>query len=120
MTDARYRDIPSSAVPEAGDDDGALVRVICGEFWGKKGPVEGVAADPNYLDIFVPPGQRKRFNIDTTRNAFAYVFAGSGTFRYASNPLAVRTEHVAKLDSVPVYDVSSHALVHLRYGVDVD
>ncbi len=99
MTDPRYQDIPSSAIPEVADDDGTRVRVICGEFWGKKGPVEGVAADPNYLDIFVPPGQRKRFKIDTTRNAFAYVFAGSGTFRDASNPRAVLTEHVAKPDS---------------------
>jgi hypothetical protein len=56
MTDPRYQDIPSSAIPEVTDDDGTRVRVICGEFWGKKGPVEGVAADPNYLDISVLPG----------------------------------------------------------------
>jgi len=116
MTDPRYQDIPSSAIPEVADDDGTRVRVICGEFWGKKGPVEGVAADPNYLDIFVPPGQRKRFKIDTTRNAFAYVFAGSGTFRDASNPRAVLTEHVAKPDSGPVYDVSNHSLVLFDSG----
>ena len=81
MTDPRYQDIPASAIPEVTDDDGTRVRVICGEFWGKRGPVEGVAADPNYLDISVPPGQRKRLKVETTRNAFAYVFAGSGTFR---------------------------------------
>src|SRR3954471_20982037 len=52
MTDPRYQDIPSSAIPEVTDDDGTRVRVICGDFWGKKGPVEGVAADPRYLDIF--------------------------------------------------------------------
>ena len=119
MTDPRYQDIPSSAIPEVADDDGTRVRVICGEFWGKKGPVEGVAADPNYLDIFVPPGQRKRFKIDTTRNAFAYVFAGSGTFRDASNPRAVLTEHVAKPDSRPVYDVSNHSLVLFDRGDEI-
>ena len=53
MTDPRYQDIPASAIPEVTDDDGTRVRVICGEFWGKRGPVEGVAADPNYLDISV-------------------------------------------------------------------
>src|SRR5207244_3223194 len=100
-------------------EHGTRVRVICGEFWGKKGPVEGVAADPNYLDIFVPPGQRKRFKIDTTRNAFAYVFAGSGTFRDASNPRAVLTEHVAKPDSGPVYDVSNHSLVLFDSGDEI-
>ena len=57
MTDPRYQDIPASAIPEVTDDDGTHVRVICGEFWGKKGPVEGVAADPSYLDISVAPGQ---------------------------------------------------------------
>ena len=119
MTDPRYQDIPSSAIPEVADDDGTRVRVICGEFWGKRGPVEEVAADPNYLDIFVPPGQRKRFKIDTTRNAFAYVFAGSGMFRDASNPRAVLTEHVAKPDSGPVYDVSNHSLVLFDSGDEI-
>ena len=38
MTDPRYQDIPSSAIPEVTDDDGTRVRVICGEFWGKRGP----------------------------------------------------------------------------------
>ena len=46
MTDPRYQDIPSSAIPEVTEDDGTRVRIICGEFWGQRGPVEGVAADP--------------------------------------------------------------------------
>jgi redox-sensitive bicupin YhaK (pirin superfamily) len=75
-----------------------------------------VAADPQYLDIFVPPGQRKRFKIETTRNAFAYVFTGSGTFRDASNPRAVLTEQVARPDAPPVYDASNHSLVLFDRG----
>ena len=59
MTAPRYQDIPAKAIPEIVDDDGTRVRVICGDFWGQKGPVEGVAADPRYLDIYVPPGKRK-------------------------------------------------------------
>jgi redox-sensitive bicupin YhaK (pirin superfamily) len=116
MTDPRYQDIPSSAIPDVTDDDGTRVRVICGEFWGKKGPVEGVAADPNYLDIFVPPGQQKRLKVETTRNAFAYVFAGSGTFRDASRPRAVLTEQVERPEAPPVYDVSNHSLVLFDRG----
>ena len=38
---------------------------MCGEFWGKRGPVEGVAADPRYLDVSVPPGRRKRLPVET-------------------------------------------------------
>ena len=114
MTDPRYQDIPASAIPEVTDDDGTRVRIICGEFWGKRGPVEGVAADPNYLDISVAPGQRKRLKVETTRNAFAYVFAGSGTFRDSSNPRAVLTEQVEQPDAPPVYDVEQSLAGALR------
>ena len=92
MTAPRYQDVPGAEIPEVVDDDGTRVRIICGEFWGKRGPVEGVAADPRYLDISVPPGRRKTFAVEASRQAFAYVFAGSGTFRDASQPFGVLTE----------------------------
>src|SRR5213075_2289350 len=74
MTRPRYQDILAGEIPEVTDDDGTKVRVICGSFWGKKGPVDGVAADPRYLDVFVPPGKRKTLQVETNRHAFAYVF----------------------------------------------
>jgi quercetin 2,3-dioxygenase len=92
MTAPRYQDVEAAAVPEVTDDDGTRARIVCGEFWGKKGPVEGVAADPRYLDIFVPAGKRKTFKVEIERHAFAYVFEGSGQFAYASKPLGVLTE----------------------------
>ncbi len=92
MTNPRYQDVQGKDVPEVTDDDGTKVRIVCGEFWGRKGPVEGVAADPRYLDISVPPRTRRRLTVESSRHAFAYVFAGSGTFRDASEPLAVRNE----------------------------
>src|SRR3954465_11339375 len=104
MTDPRYQDIPSNVIPEVTDDDGTRVRVVCGEFWGEKGPVEGGAADPQYLEISVPPGKRKRLKVETTRNAFAYIFAGSGTFRDASDGRPVLTESAVDPDAAPVYD----------------
>jgi len=94
MTRPRYQDIGAADIPEVVDDDGTSVRVICGDFWGKKGPVEGVAADPRYLDVSVPPGREKRLAVETSRHAFAYVFAGSGTFRDASQPQGVLTEQI--------------------------
>ena len=94
MTAPRYQDVQGKDVPEVVDDDGTTVRVVCGSFWGKSGPVEGVASDPRYLDIFVPPGVRKVLPIETSRHAFAYVFQGSGTFRDASSPRAVQTDIV--------------------------
>ena len=96
MTAPRYQDVAGRDIPEVTDDDGTRVRVVCGDFWGKRGPVEGVAADPRYLDVFVPPGVRKRLQVEMNRNAFAYVFEGSGTFRDASEPRGVQTEQVGE------------------------
>ena len=92
MTAPRYQDIAAPEIPEIVDDDGTTVRVICGDFWGKSGPVDGIAADPRYLDIYVPPGKRKTLPVETYRRAFAYVFEGSGTFADASQPFGVLTE----------------------------
>ena len=92
MTAPRYQDVKAQEIPQVIDDDGTRVRVVCGEFWGKRGPVEGVAADPHYLDIWVPPGVRKTLPVETGRHAFAYVFEGSGSFASASQPFGVLTE----------------------------
>jgi redox-sensitive bicupin YhaK (pirin superfamily) len=51
-----------------------------------------VAADPRYLDVSVSAGKRKRLPVDRSSHAFAYVFGGSGAFRDASAPQAVRNE----------------------------
>jgi quercetin 2,3-dioxygenase len=94
MTDPRYQDVLARDIPEVVDDDGTRVRVICGTFWGKTGPVEGVAADPRYVDVWIPPRVRRTLPVESSRHAFAYVFEGSGSFRDASAPLAVPTERV--------------------------
>jgi len=92
MTAPRYQDIKAAEIPEVVDDDGTRVRIVCGDFRGKRGPVAGVAADPRYLDVFVPPGKRKTLPVELERHAFAYVFEGSGSFRAASQPFGVLTE----------------------------
>jgi redox-sensitive bicupin YhaK (pirin superfamily) len=119
MTDPRYQDIKAQDVPEVTDDDGTRVRIVCGEFWGKKGPVEGVAADPRYLDISVAPGQRKRLAVEVDRHAFAYVFAGSGTFRDASGPRAVQTELVGQGEETVPSMLGNRSLVLFDRGDEV-
>jgi redox-sensitive bicupin YhaK (pirin superfamily) len=59
---------------------------------GKTGPVDGIAAEPRYLDVRVPAGKRRTLPVATSRHAFAYIFEGSGTFRDASDPRAVKTD----------------------------
>ena len=119
MTAPRYQDVTSDAIPEAVDDDGTRVRVICGSFWGKSGPVDGVAADPRYLDIFVPPGVKKHLPIETTRHAFAYVFAGSGAFRGASTPRGIKTEVVGEGDATVLSPVADRSLVLFDSGDEI-
>ncbi|MGH7554153.1 MAG: pirin family protein, partial [Longimicrobiales bacterium] len=92
MTAPRYQDVTARDIPEIVEDDGTRVRVVCGDFAGQRGPVDGIAANPRYLDVWVPPGKRKRLSVETTRHAFAYVFGGSGSFRDASQPRGVLHE----------------------------
>jgi len=120
MTSPRYQDVQGKDIPEIIDDDGAVVRVIVGEFWGRTGPVDGIAAEPQYLDISVPPGVRKTFKVDTYRNAFAYVFAGSGSFRDASAPGGVLLEKEVAGEEVFVRDMSGdRTLVYFDTGDEV-
>ena len=108
MTKPRYQDVASREIPEIIEDDGTRVRVIVGSFWGKTGPVDGIAAEPQYLDISVPPGKRKVFPVDTYRSAFAYIFEGSGTFRDASAPMGVLVEKEIAGEEVHVRDMSGN------------
>ncbi len=115
MTAPRYQDVKSADIPEVIDDDGTSVRVIVGEFWGRTGPVDGIAADPQYLDISVPPGVKKTFKVDTYRRAFAYVFAGAGAFADASRPTGVLLEKEVMGQEVNIRDLSGDRTL-IRFG----
>ncbi len=96
MTSPRYQEVGSKDIPVITDDDGTSVRIVCGNFWGTSGPVDGIAADPIYLDVSVPPNKTKTLPVETTRHAFAYVFAGAGKFRDAAKPRPAATETVGE------------------------
>jgi redox-sensitive bicupin YhaK (pirin superfamily) len=119
MTAPRYQDVASGEIPEVIDDDGTRVRVICGSFWGKTGPVDGIAADPRYLDVWVPPGQRKVLPVETSRHAFAYVFEGAGTFRDASEPFGVLTEQDGAAEVLVREESGDRSLVLFDRGDEV-
>jgi redox-sensitive bicupin YhaK (pirin superfamily) len=119
MTAPRYQDVVSREIPEVTDDDGTRVRVVCGTFWGKTGPVGGIAADPHYIDVSVPPGRRKTLAVDARRNAFAYVFEGSGTFRDASPPLGVLTDQPGPVERVIRERTGDRSLVLFDAGDEV-
>ncbi len=119
MTPPRYQDVGAVDIPEVTDDDGTMIRVICGNVWGATGPVDGIAAEPEYLDVSVPPGKRKSLPVETTRPAFAYVFAGSGRFCNASAPLDVPTEGVGWADVSLSEEADNRSLVLFDRGDEV-
>jgi hypothetical protein len=119
MTAPRYQDVPAAAIPEVVDDDGTRARVICGTFWGRRGPVDGVAADPSYVDVWVPPNRRRSLPMDTRRNAFAYVFEGSGTFRDAAQPIGVLIEQPGPVELVAREPVGDRSLVMFGPGDEI-
>jgi redox-sensitive bicupin YhaK (pirin superfamily) len=120
MTAPRYQDVKSKDIPIITDDDGTVVKVIVGSFWGQTGPVDGIAADPQYLDIFVPAGVKKTFKVDTYRKAFAYVFEGAGAFADASKPFGVLLEKEVGGEEYNIRDMSGNrTLVKFGTGDEV-
>jgi redox-sensitive bicupin YhaK (pirin superfamily) len=119
MMAPRYQDIKAGDIPVVTDDDGTVARIICGTFWGRKGPVDEVAIDPIYLDITVPPGKRRTLPVPTAHNAFAYVFTGSASFCNASAPLAVPTEPAQWSDARPPARADNRTLVLFDRGDEV-
>jgi len=115
MTTPRYQDITESDIPVEIDDDGTVAKVIIGSFWGKTGPVDGIAANPMLLDISVPAGGRKVLRVDTRANALAYIFAGSGTFRDASAPVGIKVEKEFRGQELNIRDLSGNRTL-VRFG----
>ncbi len=115
MSAPRYQDVASGEIPEIIDDDGTRVRVIVGGFWGKRGPVDGIAADPQYLDVTIPPGVKKTLPVDTYRRAFAYVFEGEASFADASLPAGVLLEKEVAGEEMHLHDLSGDRTL-VRFG----
>src|SRR5207247_7531080 len=80
MTKPRYQDIRAAEIPEIKKEGGARIRVITGTIDGVSGPVTGIAANPIYLDVFVPAHSSFIQPIHLGHTAFAYVFEGEGHF----------------------------------------
>lgn len=76
MTAPRYQNIPAGDIPELQRDDGARIRVIAGTVDDTRGPISGIAVDPLYLDIFLPPQAVFVHPITRGYNAFSYIYDG--------------------------------------------
>ena len=108
MTTPRYQDIKGKDITEMTDDDGTHIRIIAGDYRGYKGPVDGIAAEPQYLDVTLPPRTYKRFPFDTRRQGFAYIFEGSARFKDASSPFGVKVEKEFNGEELEIRDLSGN------------
>jgi redox-sensitive bicupin YhaK (pirin superfamily) len=80
MTAPRYQDIASENIPEVQLTGGIQVRLIAGHLGDRTGAVTDIYADPNYLDVTLPPEMSFRQNVTAGHNAFAYLFRGAAAF----------------------------------------
>jgi redox-sensitive bicupin YhaK (pirin superfamily) len=119
MTAPRYQDVQGKDIPVVTEDDGTSVRIVCGSFMGTSGPVDGIAAEPIYVDVSVPPGKRKTLKVETTRHAFAYVFAGSGSFKNASDPKVVKTDNMGGAAAHGSDELGNRSLILFDRGDEV-
>ena len=119
MTAPRYQEVKAAEIPEVTDDDGTT-SASSAEVSGASAapskaspPIRSISTSPS------PPGRRKTLPVETTRHAFAYVFAGAGKFCNASGPLAVPTEGVGWLDTTPPTEADNRSLVLFDRGDEV-
>jgi len=95
MCEPRYQDIPPSAVPVLTIDE-VVVKVLAGTVGNVEGPVKGVATNPTYIDVTIPPSKSYSLNLPTDHSAFAYVFDGcDASFGPAGNRTNVPLHHMA-------------------------
>jgi len=120
MSQPRYQDIQGKDLPLLLEDDGCRIKVIIGDYKGRASPVDGIAAEPQYLDVYVPPNTTKQLSLSTYRRAFAYVFEGAGNFKAASSPSGVLIEKSIGGEEVHVADLSGNrTLVQFGTGDEV-
>jgi len=92
MMDPRYRDITDRQIPRAELPGGVVVKVICGEVSGLKGPVTDIVIDPEYLDISIPANTRFSRPAKPGHTVLAYVISGQGYFCQEKNPFTYEVQ----------------------------
>ena len=108
MTIPNYQDVKSDAIKVIEDDDGTLIKIIIGNYKGYKGIINGIASDPQYFDIYIPPNKIKSFQIPTYNNCFAYVFEGNAKFDYSSKPQGIKIEKTINNEEYTIRDMSGN------------
>lgn len=78
MSDPAYQEFTPGAIPEI-KIDGGRVRLLAGEFDGRRGVVDDPNTDARYLDVELSAGALFKVSLPTEQTAFMYVYEGSVT-----------------------------------------
>ena len=108
MTSPNYQDIKGSDIKVIHEDDGTIIKIVIGDYKGYKGLINGIASNPQYFDIYVPPNKRKVFPVATYDNCFAYIFEGEAKFDYSSKPVGVKVEKSFNNQDYTIRDMSGN------------
>lgn len=87
MIAPRYQDLDAAAIPTVMLGD-ASVRVVAGAAAERRGPVDGIAVAPTFLDATLAPGARFVHELTGDHAAFAYVLDGTIAAGLAATPVA--------------------------------
>jgi redox-sensitive bicupin YhaK (pirin superfamily) len=119
MMDPRYRDVKAADIPDVVLDDGARIRIICGQVAGVQGPVRDIVTDPVYLDVTVPPGSEHVHATQPDHTVFAYVIEGKGYFCKKRDPFTYEMQGANYFDMQREPFVGNGMLVLFRQGDEI-
>jgi redox-sensitive bicupin YhaK (pirin superfamily) len=75
MSDPAYQEFGADVFPLA-EQAGQQVKVICGEYGGKQGPISDPNTDVKYLDVSLEADATFTHSLEASLNGFMYVFEG--------------------------------------------
>ena len=96
MMAPRYQDIPPAEIPALTTPDGSCMRVIAGHFHGASGPVQGIEAEPIYIDLELASHGTESITLPHGHNAFVYCYQGAVSVS-KSDPTLVSHRQLAVL-----------------------
>lgn len=76
MTEPRYQELGTDAIPEIALDGGGKVRLVAGEFKGVTGAATNIAVDPLYMDVHLNPGEEVIVPLPHDHASFIYGLEG--------------------------------------------
>ena len=113
MKPASYRDIPAADIPVVTLPDGGRAKIIAGVLQADDatvaGPIQGLSTEPLYFDIELPAGASFSHPIDSSHNAFVYVFEGSLQIGAADAARPLKAQNAGVLSPGDQVDMTADA-----------